>query len=346
MTLYINGRTRQIMPDTHLKIEKADIEDIRREFSWIEHPGEILLSRAESCEHKTRLYALISTWQEADIIEAAVKNCLAEGCDRVYLLDNASEDNTVELGVAAGAEVAEIYQTEFYRDSLRIRLANRFMKRVTEEEKNAELWWMCLDCDEMPTTAQRTIKESLERLASECNTVGALSLDHFPSSQPANIPGKHPAHLQPLGWLRKYPPSTVCPRGHWKHPLLKTTNGDWWAIFSRGIHAHLIRHGTKLIEPTGAMLLHHFPYRNEKETRARLEKLCAGNVRRSIVDDSLLGDEGAIQRYKHLDAVYRGDWKNVRMPHLQCFRNLERAGAPVADARQILGPAVYDPRIP
>lgn len=346
MTFYISSKTPQIMPDTHWKIEKSDIDDVRSDFPWITHPGEIVLSCSSPVQHAISLYALISTWEEADIVEAAVKNCFAEGCDRVYILDNASDDSTVELGVKAGARVAEIYKTDFYRDTLRMRLANRFMQKITEDEAQKELWWLCLDCDEMPKSARYPIKQSLERLPLDCNTVGALSLDHFPSGHPANIPGSHPAHLQPLGWLRQYPPNKVCRRGHWKHPLLKTTDGDWWAIFSRGIHAQLIRKGTRLVEPTGALLLHHFPYRNEADTRKRLEKLCSGKERRSLVDDVALNDEGAIQRWKHLDAVYRGDWAKVRMPHLQCFRQLERAGAPVANAREILGPAVYDPRIP
>src|ERR1019366_5463186 len=32
------------------------------------------------------LYALIGTWFEGDVIEATVKNCFANGCQKVFLL--------------------------------------------------------------------------------------------------------------------------------------------------------------------------------------------------------------------------------------------------------------------
>ena len=48
------------------------------------------------------LYAIVVTWMEADVIEATVPNALAQGCDRVLLVDNDSPDDTVPEAEAAG----------------------------------------------------------------------------------------------------------------------------------------------------------------------------------------------------------------------------------------------------
>ena len=49
-----------------------------------------------------RLFGLVGTWFEADIIEATVRNAFAQGCERVFIIDNESPDDTVERAVAAG----------------------------------------------------------------------------------------------------------------------------------------------------------------------------------------------------------------------------------------------------
>ena len=79
------------------------------------------LSR-DVCSEKNAIdvVAIISTWFDADIIYANVRNCFLQGCSRVLLLDNDSPDESVKIAVSAGAEVAEVYSTEFYDDDLRI----------------------------------------------------------------------------------------------------------------------------------------------------------------------------------------------------------------------------------
>ena len=68
-----------------------------------------------------QLYGIVSTWYDADIIGAVVANCFDQGCSRVYLLDNFSPDNSVEVAKAAGAEVWKIYETTYYDDDYRVR---------------------------------------------------------------------------------------------------------------------------------------------------------------------------------------------------------------------------------
>jgi hypothetical protein len=44
------------------------------------------------------------------------------------------------LSTAAGATIAQVYETQFYDDDLRLRLMNETMKKITGEEKLPNLW--------------------------------------------------------------------------------------------------------------------------------------------------------------------------------------------------------------
>ena len=48
----------------------------------------------------TALYAIICTWNEEDIIASTVRHAFAQGCDKVFVVDNGSTDATQE-GCAA-----------------------------------------------------------------------------------------------------------------------------------------------------------------------------------------------------------------------------------------------------
>ena len=50
-----------------------------------------------------RLFAIMGTWMEADVVAANVSNALTQGCERVYLVDNNSPDETVKVAVCPGA---------------------------------------------------------------------------------------------------------------------------------------------------------------------------------------------------------------------------------------------------
>src|SRR5436190_23200979 len=69
-----------------------------------------------------RFFAVIGAWMEGDVIAATVKNALLHGCERVYLVDNDSPDDTVAAAEAAGAVLARSYATESYDENLRLRL--------------------------------------------------------------------------------------------------------------------------------------------------------------------------------------------------------------------------------
>jgi len=290
------------------------------------------------------LYAMISTWYESDIVEAAVRNCFAHGCERVYILDNNSPDGTADIAQKAGAVLALSYSTDFYRDELRIGLLNKTMKAITEEERHSRLWWICLDCDEfIQVPGQQRLVDWLKYLNPRCNCVGAMSFDHYPTDKPENIPGFHPAVFQPYGMLRHL---YVCKNQHWKHPLLRYDNGNWNICHTRGLHAPFVKGGEKLIGPQEGLFLHHFMFREEEFTRQRLKELCQPkpelqNAYRSIVDDNRLNGEGAIKRFKNLDLIYSQQWGLAELCHAQAFKL--QHGIPVRHWSKLMSARDYHP---
>lgn len=299
-----------------------------------------------------RLYAMISTWHESDIVAAAVKNCFAEGCDRVYVLDNDSPDGTAHEAVKAGAILAQSYHTDYFQDVLRVTILNDIMSDITISEAHSELWWLCIDCDEFPRgPGTTTVRQYVENLPEDCNTVGADAFDHYPTEPTANVRGEHPAKFQPMGWLRRWPNQGFCKQGHWKHPLVRYRNGKYTAIFTRGLHEAQItdEHGEP-VEPPVPILNHHFMFRNEEDTRLRLTALCGpdpklNGLNRSKPDDVWIQEEGAMTRFRNMDHIYRGEWDKARMPHMQATPELKDAGIPLQHWSHWFREDDYTPRI-
>src|SRR5690349_12004867 len=48
-----------------------------------------------------RLFGIVATWCEEDVIEATVHNAFAQGCERVFIVDNESPDATLRRAAAA-----------------------------------------------------------------------------------------------------------------------------------------------------------------------------------------------------------------------------------------------------
>ena len=61
-----------------------------------------------------RMFAVLGTWMEEDVVAATVCNALAQGCEGVYLVDNGSTDGTVEAALRAGAILGRSFQTDRY----------------------------------------------------------------------------------------------------------------------------------------------------------------------------------------------------------------------------------------
>lgn len=266
------------------------------------------------------LFAIISTWFDADIIEATVANCFAQGCERVYLLDNASPDDTVERAKKAGAVLAKSYKTEYYDEDLRIRLQNDIVRRVTEATKAPDLWWFVLDADEFPGTPDgRPVREALRGLDHSFRTVGCDCIDLYPLSDDQYVPGTHPAECMTHGAWRRGGVRVWCQCSHWKHCTIRYLDGVYDFAHTRGNHTFAVPPGSKLAlhEPNCDLTFFHAPIRRKEDAYRRLEALCGSG--RSKWDDEAINSNGAIKRWRCLDAVYSQRWSEVEVPHSQVY---------------------------
>jgi hypothetical protein len=256
-----------------------------------------------------RLFAVLGAWMEEDVIGATVANAFAQGCERVYLVDNDSRDNTVAEAVAAGAELAESFSTDEYDERLRLDIMNGVVDRVSREDGAEHIWWLWLDADEFPHGPRgTTLVEYLRGLDRMYRIVGGRFINHYPSATPAYVAGYHPLDFQPLCEEHAF----GCGRNHRKHPLQRFDRSGPPIVCDRGFH-RASSEERPLREPMDAVFVHHFPYRDEAVTRARLAMLCAnddkGGARVRAGDDAA---DGMVPRFQTLDAVYRGDWEHVR----------------------------------
>jgi hypothetical protein len=257
-----------------------------------------------------RLFGIIGSWMEADVIAATVANAFVQGCERVFLVDNDSPDDTVEQAIAAGAEFACRFSSPQYDEVLRLKIMNHVVQRVSEGDGSEHIWWLWLDADEFPHAPRgATIREFLEPLDRRFRIVGARFINHFPSTSPAYVPGFHPLDFQPLCEEHR---QVICSSSHRKHPLQRYDKQGPLIVSDRGFH-RAISAERPLREPTTAIYLHHFPYREPDVTRRRLAALCGtdgnGSARAQSDDDAT---DAMIPRFQTLDAVYAGDWEQVR----------------------------------
>ena len=256
-----------------------------------------------------RLFAVLGTWMEEDVVEATVRNALAQGVEAVYLVDNASTDATVERALAAGAVLADSFATTEYQERVRILLMNAVVARVSLASGAPHIWWLWLDADEFPEGPDGlTVADYLAGLDRRFRIVGATYYNHFPSESPAYVPGYHPLDFQPL--CERFWPERArhCEQPHWKHPLQRFDRDGAFLMALGGFHSASLRTGDPLLEPQGGIVTHHFQYREESATRARLALLC-GSARND--HNETIGNTDMKKRFASLDAVYGQRWQDV-----------------------------------
>lgn len=256
------------------------------------------------------LYAIIGTWMEADIIEATVSNAFAQGVDRVFLVDNDSPDDTVERSKKAGAEHVLTYRTNQYDEDYRINLMNEFVRHASIASGADHVWWLSIDADEFPRPQGiGTLRGMLASLDRRFRVVGARFLNHYPSpKQTPYVVGHHPIDYQPLC---EELTSIMCPQGHRKHSLIRWDRMGSPISSTRGFHQAKCK-DRPLLEPLAPFVIHHFPFRDEKVTRFRLQELwTAKSTRFSRANHNDIAVAHMKARLASLDAVYAGDWDKV-----------------------------------
>jgi hypothetical protein len=261
-----------------------------------------------------RFFAVLGTWMEGDVVGATVRNALNQGCEEVFLVDNESPDDTVAEALAAGATLSRTYRTDSYDETLRISLMNDVVREQSEACGADHVWWLWVDGDEFPHgPGGLTLHDYLASLDRRFRIVGGRYFDHYPTGEPAYVPGRHPVDFQPLCDEIS---GRFCELGHRSHPLQRFDKHG--PPITRTGGYHMAKSSERpLKEPTQGIYVHHVPFREEAVTRERLRLLCEaeeGRPSRNQANDDRLGGRasGITLRFRSLEAVYEGRWDEVQ----------------------------------
>jgi Glycosyl transferase family 2 len=254
-----------------------------------------------------RLFAVLGVYNEDDIVEASVKNAFAQGAERVYVVDNASTDDTVARALSAGAILAKTYRTEHCEDRLRTMLMNSVVWDVSSAEDSEHIWWLWMDTDEFSHgPGNQTLVEFLGGLDRRFRTVGADFYQHFPHQKPEYLPGFHPLDFQPLcePFWQEFRPRCAGGR-HYKHPLARFDRAGPYLLAPNSFHSWRPNDDGQLVEPLTGVITHHFQYREEQATSERLiASYGPGSIRGT--QSFRYGNTGGERRVRSLEALYSG----------------------------------------
>jgi len=286
-----------------------------------------------------RFFAVLGTWMEQDVVEATVRNAFAQGVEKVFLVDNASTDATVERAVSAGATLVESFETQVYEEHIRVLFMNGVVARESLASGAEHVWWLWLDADEFPEGPDgMTILDYLRTLDRRFRLVGSTFYNHYPNSKPEYLPGFHPLDFQPLceHYIRVLP--RFCEQWHFKHPLQRFDITGPFAMSIIGFHSANTMNPAPLLEPVGGIVTHHVQYREEGVTRRRLDLLCGGVGRNSY--NHSIGNTEIGKRYASLDAIYAQRWTDVDNLRI---RDANRGVAPTPWTGPVSGRRWYQP---
>ena len=163
---------------------------------------------------------------------------MQQGAQRVFLIDNGSQDETVARAEDAGATISERAASDYFDDDLLIALVNGVVARESVSAGADDIWWLHLDCGEFPEgPANLTIKEFLHTLDRQFRVVGGSVLNHLPTPdrRPEYISGYHPLDFMPYCY-EQTSGENGCTQRHFKHPLQRFDRDR--KFISTGIGAH------------------------------------------------------------------------------------------------------------
>jgi hypothetical protein len=249
-------------------------------------------------------YAVISAYAEGDVIASTVANAFTQGCDRVFLIDNASPDDTVERATSAGAENVIDFATAEYDEVLRWTLVNAWIDHASKASGADHIWWLLLDADEFPEApGHLRLRDLLASLDRRFRVVGARFLNHFPTTPPYHEPGRHPLDFQELAVEKARP--ALCHLAHNKHSLIRwDRSGDRIGV---SFGWHTLQEPTKFVEPDLSFVIHHIPFRRRSDMEARHELLATGRASREPAGSELL------MRLNQLETVYAKRWSEYNV---------------------------------
>lgn len=209
------------------------------------------------------LYGITCAWNESDIIYSTVKNLYIQGCDKVFLVDNGSTDNTISEARRAGAILANTFETHYFDEIKKVSILNSSVMAINEASPHDEIWWIYLDADEFPCGWEgKTLRESLLSTESFVGAIHSQIYDHFPTAEPFYIPGYYPGDFQIYAKKSQIQ----------KIQLIKYKKNKKH-IFTYGGFHYYDAHGEEIIESDKKIELHHFNFRQIDFTKNRLEQL-------------------------------------------------------------------------
>jgi hypothetical protein len=248
---------------------------------------------------------------DEDVIDATVRNAMVQGAEQVFVVDNASTDATVSRAQEAGAVIAEVFDTPAFDGPLAQTLMNAVVARESLRSGAEYVWWLYLDSDEFPEGPPGiAVADYLRTLDRRFRVVGSSCFNHLPTAKPEYLPGFHPIDFQPFCYefLPSWAP--MCGQPHWKHSLQRFDRGAHFIVSRAGSHWGICP--DPLLEPEGGIVTHHFQYRDEELTRAKLELTCGpGSHRTGLYGPS--GHDSFNRRRRSLDAVYSRSWNAVEI---------------------------------
>lgn len=252
------------------------------------------------------LHAVAAVWNEDDIIYALTEHLFAQGADRVIVIDDASDDATREEAADAGADVILVESDGTYSERVR---SSRVQTVIADETTRAgeDVWWLIVDGDEFPRGPDgRTVRELIEDAPDWVDVVGSRVLDHLPPLEGGYIQRQPPLPLFPLArWYH----NPYCPRGHWKHPLIRVrTSGDITPMPGHHTVRTADRRRAREFGPT--LLTHHFPLRDRDRTEAKLRRAARPGSRYAASPDSFTRWR-VQQRLAAMDDLYAGRYDRV-----------------------------------
>lgn len=273
------------------------------------------------------LYGAVAAWNEDDIIYATVRHLTAQGCSKVFVIDDHSSDLTVDEARAAGATVILADSDGVYSEAVRSR---RLSELITVETGKAgtDIWWLIADADEFPRGVDGlTIRAMVRQLPGWVDVVGSRVVEHLPHPGAAYQPRSHPVLAFPLAHLYKSP---YCPLGHWKHQLFRSRAAGE-IIPMPGQHVVSCCDGRRAREWPQSLLMHHVPLRARERTAHKLTEATLPQGRYARSPDSFT--QWRIKQRMHmLDLLYEG--KAHDLPN--GFAGESRSGIHLTDWRSLV----------
>ncbi|TDD87673.1 hypothetical protein E1293_07610 [Actinomadura darangshiensis] len=274
------------------------------------------------------VYGLTMAWNEDDVIYATVRNLFLQGADEVFVIDDASDDDTVAEAVSAGGTVIRDVSDGTFDERRRSARISQLIDQRTEAA-GRPVWWVVVDADEFPRgPGGSTIRDLAHALPPWVDTVGSRVLEHYPSRSSAPERRHHPLdELQNARWHSN--PS--CPAGHWKHQmLLMRAPGE--LQFMPGRHAIAAPSGRRPVaESEASLLMHHFPLRGREWTERKFRLAASDTGRYTMSSDEFI-KKRLDHRLRMLDLAY--DEQYHLLPNM--FPGEPKQGVRLSDWRDLV----------